>query len=73
MTISAREEKWARRLLVAFRRRVSFELKDVDLLEFLGDDPFKRIARWCNKRNYSPMLVGLWTIKFSPNEMRSAS
>jgi len=36
MSISAGDNKWERRLLAAFKRRVSFELSDVDLLEFLG-------------------------------------
>jgi len=65
MSISARDNKCERRLLAAFKRRVSFELSDVDLLEF----PLKSIARWCARWDYSPMFVGLRNIRFLPNEM----
>jgi hypothetical protein len=68
MSISAGDNQWERRLLAAFKRRVSFELSDVDLLEFLGDDAFKSIARWCALWNYSPMFVGLRNIRFLPNK-----
>ena len=73
MTISACEDEWDRRLLTAFRRRISVELRDIDLLEFLGNDPFKSIGRWCARWNYSPILVGLRNIKFLPNEMLALS
>ena len=68
MSISARDNNWERRLMAAFKRRVSFELSDVDRLEFLEDDPIKSIARWCARWNYSPMFVGLRNVRFLPNE-----
>ena len=69
MSISARDNKWERRLLAAFKRRVSFELSDVDLLEFLGDGRFKGIARWCARWKYSPRFVGPRIVRFLPNEI----
>jgi hypothetical protein len=69
MMISATEKNWLRRVFLSFNQRVQFELTDIDASESHGDHIFNDFAQWCAKWHYTPKMVSVRSVRFSPKEL----
>lgn len=73
MIISAGTADWEKQLSAAFKRRIQFELGQIDKLNLSHTELFKLVSAWSVQWHYTPKMTGDTSIEFRPNELPDES
>ena len=67
--IMSGDYNWEQQFTAAFKRRVSFELRDTQTPKFSKAELYKVLSEWSVRWGYSPKFLSLNNVYFCPLEL----